>query len=692
MEQVIFESSPAYLLLCIVLALGVAYLLYRMPHPWNKLWNRILFILRAGLIFLLFFLLLGPIVRQINNVFEKPLFVVMYDNSASIRETTDSVDRQQLQVQLKATAEMLDDQGYEVLETDLEGVAIQQWDFTATTTDINGALKKISNRYEGRKISGILLASDGIYNAGISPLYTSYNFPVTTIGIGDTLQRKDLAIKNIAYNKIAYQGNKFPIRVEVQAKAIDREPVRVTLSQRGKILEQQTKQLNGEQLLEFNFQPQANDQGIQKYDVKVDVKEGEYNVRNNSSSVFVEVVEGKKKILIIAANPHPDIKALREVISKNSNYEFLLHIPGLKELQPADLQPEKIDLAIFHRAPDFRGTTKTLFQQFVKSKTSLWIIIGEQTDLRLLTQSGVPLRMDNLPREFDDVTPVINGSFSHFTLSPEANSILAQYPPVSVHFGKITVPVSATPLLFQQVGSLATQKPLLAVTNEGDRKIALMMGDGIWRWRFNEFDRTENTAAFDELFGKLTQYLSTSEDKRKFRSYPIQQEFSDTEPTIFESQVYNDIFEPVYGNTIALELVDETGNVKRYSYVTNPGNIRYQIGGLKEGVYRYKASTTINGNPEEVRGEFAVVARQNELQNLTADFDLLKQLSTNTGGRFYRASQLEALQNNLKSMQASSVIHSEEFYRAVINLKWVFWVLVAIAALEWFSRKYWGSY
>lgn len=692
MEQVIFESSPAYLLLCIVLALGVAYLLYRMPHPWNKLWNRILFILRAGLIFLLFFLLLGPIVRQINNVFEKPLFVVMYDNSASIRETTDSVSRQQLQTQLKATAEMLDDQGYEVLETDLEGAAIQQWDFTATTTDINGALKKISNRYEGRKISGILLASDGIYNAGISPLYASYNFPVTTIGIGDTLQRKDLAIKNIAYNKIAYQGNKFPIRVEVQARSIDREPVRVTLSQRGKILEQQTKQLNGEQLLEFNFQPQANDQGIQKYDVKVDVKEGEYNVRNNSSSVFVEVVEGKKKILIIAANPHPDIKALREVISKNSNYELLLHVPGLKEQQPADLQPEKIDLAIFHRAPDFRGTTKALFQQFIKSKTSLWIIVGEQTDLRLLTQSGVPLRMDNLPREFDDVTPVVNASFSHFTLSPETNSILAQYPPVSVHFGKITVPVSATPLLFQQVGSLPTQKPLLAVTNEGDRKIALLLGDGIWRWRFNEFDRTENTAAFDELFGKLTQYLSTSEDKRKFRSYPIQQEFSDTEPTIFESQVYNDIFEPVYGNTIALELVDEIGNVKRYSYVTNPGNIRYQIGGLKEGVYRYKATTTMNGNQEVVRGEFAVVARQNELQNLTADFDLLKQLSSNTGGRFYKASQLEALQNNLKSMKASSVIHSEEFYRAVINLKWVFWVLIAIAAIEWFSRKYWGSY
>ena len=53
--------------------------------------------------------------------------------------------------------------------------------------------------------------------------------------------------------------------------------------------------------------------------------------RNNRSSVFIEVVEGKKKILVIASSPHPDIKALREVVDKNPNYEFLLHIPGVEE-------------------------------------------------------------------------------------------------------------------------------------------------------------------------------------------------------------------------------------------------------------------------------------------------------------------------------------------------------------------------
>ena len=129
-----------------------------------------------------------------------------------------------------------------------------------------------------------------------------------------------------------------------------------------------------------------------------------------------------------------------------------------------------------------------------------------------------------------------------------------------------------------------------------------------------------------------------------------------------------------------------------YSYTTSPGNSRYQIGGLKEGVYRYRARTTLDQKPEEVRGEFAVVKRQTELQNLTADFELLKALSANTAGKFYRASNVEALKAELQKAEAKTVIHSEETYDTLINLKWVFVLLLVLATFEWTFRKYLGSY
>src|SRR5690606_2436067 len=241
-------------------------------------------------------------------------------------------------------------------------------------------------------------------------------------------------------------------------------------------------------------------------------------------------------------------------------------------------------------------------------------------------------------------------------------------------------------------GTIPTDKPLLAVEERNGRKIAIMMGEGLWRWRLDEFEQTGRAEGFDELFGKLIQYLSTSDDRRRFRSYPIKQEFSDVEPVVFESQVYDDIFERVFGNAIDLEVTDGQGKVNRYSYVTSPGNTRYQIGGLSEGVYRYRSQTEINGRNEEVRGQFAVVTQLVELQNLTADFDLLRKLAANTGGRFFTTTNLENLNTDLSQKEATGVIRSEETYNALINLRALFFVLVAIAAVEWFFRKFYGGY
>lgn len=694
MNRIIFERDPELVILALILGLAYAFIqYYRNKHqPWGKTLNWVLFTTRAILATFIAFLLLGPIVKQVNNFYEKPYFVILRDNSASIAQSADSVALHALDVELAETRSLLEEKGFATSVQDLEGEPGEKINYNLGTSDIHAALRRISNRFEGQKIAGVLLVSDGIYNSGLSPLHGAYNYPVYSVGLGDTTQRSDVSIRNVAYNKIAYQGNKFPLRAEVQVKNLSSQDITISLFKRGKLLGKQTKRSRNDDLIVFDFEPLAEEQGFQKFDLQVEVKTGEHNTRNNRSSVFVEVVEGKKKILLVAPTPHPDIKALREVVGKNSNYEFLLHIPGIEEQQASSLRPEDIDLAIFHQSPDIRGKTVSIFQRFVNAPSSLLLILGQQSDLTMLAKSNMPVRFEGTPRDFDEVTPVANQSFPNFSLSTEANTVLFEFPPVYVHFGKVLLPPSSTPLLYQRVGSVTTEKPLLAIDIRDSKKTGLMLGEGLWRWKLNEFERTENNAAFDELFGKLIQYLSTTDEKRKFRSYPLKQEFSNSEPVIFESQVYNDIFEPVYGNNIRITLTDESGKKSEYSYDTSPGNIRYQIGGLKEGVYRYSAKTSINGKTEQVGGEFAVVELQAELQNLTADFDMLRKIASSTGGRFFPASNLDQLRDHLQRTQAKSIIHSEESYDSLINLKWIFWMLMALATAEWFLRKYYGSY
>lgn len=697
MQRLIFQYSPLYFLVCLALGVGYAFLLYSSRYAWSKSLNRLLFALRAGLVTALMLLLLGPILKQTENIFERPTLVILVDNSRSVKETSDTAT---LLSSLRRVTDELKEQNREVAWSGLNGITDSLY-FINSTSDLASGLRQTMGRYEGKNLAGIVLVSDGIYNNGLSPLYVPVRIPLYTIGTGDTTERADLVLKNVDYNRIVYQGNKFPLRAEVAISGFSNQEIVLSVLQQGKVLQQQKKNSGSNALLDFDFKLDAATQGVQRLEIRVESPRWlsglsgvarETNLRNNRASAFVEVVEGKKKILLIAASPHPDIKTLRSVVEKNSNYEVIIHIPGVEEASPDLLQPGKVDLLIAHQSPELDGRTTALLSSFLKAKSSAFVVVGEKTLLRILPSVGVPITFD-VASQRDEVQPVLNPDFRDLGFSDDLNSKITRYPPVMVPFGKFSFPATAKIILKQRIGSVVTERPLLYSVEEEGQKIGVLVGDGIWKWRLNEFQETEKTLAFDELFSKLLQYLSTRDDRRKFRCFPLQQQFTSDAPVIMESQVYNDLFEPVYGNAIDLELRDEQGKGTTYRYVTGPGNSsRYRIGGLKEGIYRYKAATEVKGKKEEVRGEFLVTEENQESQNLTADFGLLRKLAENTDGKFYRLSDIDRLTADLTSEEAKSVIHSEETFHPLINLKIVFFLLLALISLEWFFRKYFGAY
>ncbi|MGE0770751.1 MAG: VWA domain-containing protein [Cyclobacteriaceae bacterium] len=689
-QRLLFEYSPLYIVPCILLGVGYAYVLYQQRHSWSLRTNQFLFLLRAVLVSLLAILLIGPILKLTTNQFEKPAMVVLIDNSSSLAEAIDSVQRRELTRELGDLVEELDDAGYDAKLHTLTDTDPTEIEFTTRSSDLAGAVRQVANQYEGQRLDGLVVLTDGIYNSGSSPLYYSTKMPVYTVGIGDTTVRTDLILRNLLFNKIAYQGNKYPLRAEVIVQGLRNQNVEISLYQKGKLIARENKNSGENTLVNFDFQLEAAEQGLQRLDVVVTTLNQERNQKNNRASAFVEVVEGKKKILIVAPAPHPDIKALRSVIEKNTNYELTLHIPGVRENGSVP-GPAATDLVIFHQVLDAEGKTLPIYNRFVNSNTSAIYMIGSKSNLRRLASAGIPITFEN-PGQWDEVTPVVNTAFRDFTFSENTNAIFSRFPPLNVPFGKFLYPAQSNILLNQRIGSVATDRPLLFTLQENEKKIALLIGEGIWRWRLDEFAETRSTEVFDEVFGKLIQYASTQEDKRRFRCFPIQSEFTDAEPVIFEAQVYNELFEQVFGNRIDIQVVDDQGEIKNFNYTTGEGNTRYRIGGLSQGVYRYTASTTLNGATERSTGEFLVREQNLESQNLTADFGLLRKWADNTGGKFYRAAEMDQLKADLVSREIRSVVHSEESFNPLINLRLFFFMLLLFISTEWFLRKYLGAY
>ncbi len=296
------------------------------------------------------------------------------------------------------------------------------------------------------------------------------------------------------------------------------------------------------------------------------------------------------------------------------------------------------------------------------------------------------------PGQFDKVTGLFNSSFQLLNLDVQRLDILEKLPPLSVPFGEYRLLPGSEVVLYQRVGSVATTKPLLVLNTAGERKVAVLAGEGLWQWRQEEFALTEKQVIVDELFQKVIQLLSVKEDKRKFRVYPVSAEFDAGDRVAFQTEIYNDIYENIYGQEVKLDVTDEKGKVQNYTYTHSAESPRFEISGLAEGVYRYRASTTLRSGQEQVSGQFVVMNTDLEAQNTTADFGLLREVAQRSGGQFVQPATLESLVQILSSNRPPDRLDSTEQMAELIHLKWIFFALLLLATLEWGLRKYSGSY
>ena len=169
-------------------------------------------------------------------------------------------------------------------------------------------------------------------------------------------------------------------------------------------------------------------------------------------------------------------------------------------------------------------------------------------------------------------------------------------------------------LLFQQVGSVTTDLPLMSFYSNGLSKSATTFGGGIWKWALQESAINDNRDVFDELVVKTIQYLSIRNDKRKFIFQPNSKTYSASEQIYFGTESYNDIYERIGGHNIALTISKTDGVSTQYDFVASASTDNVTVGNLEEGIYSYQAETQFSGETHQIAGEFLV--EQLQLENL----------------------------------------------------------------------------
>ncbi|NOX85527.1 MAG: hypothetical protein GXO86_06135, partial [Chlorobi bacterium] len=307
------------LLIVILTGLIVAGLLYY-RNKANKLstfLTVLLFIVRFLAVTLLAFLLLSPFLKTRIKNLEKPIVIIGIDNSKSIVLNKDSTFyRNVFTAQMKNLEDKLSDK-YEV-DTWLFGKKPRPgWppDFKDETSDYAGFFKTVKENYKGMNVGAVIVAGDGISNRGIDPVFaaSALNYPVYTLALGDTTTNKDLKINDVRYNSIVYRGEDFPLEVNLSARKMRGAKATLTVYAFGKLLAKKQLNIGSDHFnRSIRFILPAEKAGVQRIRIRVQSPEEEINKQNNARDVFVTILENRRKILIMANAPHPDIAAIRE--------------------------------------------------------------------------------------------------------------------------------------------------------------------------------------------------------------------------------------------------------------------------------------------------------------------------------------------------------------------------------------------
>lgn len=653
-------------------------------------------ILRFVTVTLLSAMLLSPFLQMYEQTIQDPIVVIAQDNSTSAGDFANTEDSIAYLLALDQLETSLDEK-YTV-ERLTFGASVEEGNditFGDQVTDISELLEYTGQQYGDQNLGAVIIATDGLYNRGRNPLYMSQDIsaPVYTIALGDTSAKTDLLIQQVLHNRISFLGDKFPVQVDISARELAGRKATISIQRisggNASTLIQEEIQINSDHFFQTReFLLDANQAGVNKYRVRVSGISGEEQYSNNSKDFYIEVIDGRLEILVLGSAPHPDLAALREIISTNENYNATLSlVSDFKE------NVSLFDLVILHQLPDSRHQISNLLTTLKNARVPIMFIVGEGTSLPRFNDAQDILAIHGGTASSNEVTALVDKQFQLFTIQENFENQIRTFAPLNAPFGEYDMNPAASVYLYQKIGNVDTQFPLLLFGESSGLKTGVLAAEGIWKWRLFDFLQNGSHDLTNTLINKAIQYVTVKDDRRKFRAHPSKNLYNDDEEISFGAELYNQSYELVNVPDVFLIVRDDDG--KEYSYTFNKTTHSFEIGigRFAVGEYTYTAFTDYVGKRLNVNGKFSVREIQLESYVTTADHNLLYSLSSKYGGQVVYPSALNQLETQLLTSESlKPVIYQSVRNHPLLQLKWIFFVFLLLLGLEWFLRRYFGGY
>jgi uncharacterized membrane protein len=685
------------------------YLAFQVYRTRSLVW---LLGLRIAALLLVIVLLMAPILAVRFQTTRKPVVAVLVDDSESMQMADGDVTRQSVVLKL------LDDNAFGKLQ---ETARVMRFRFAESleafgstdeltwagqATNLAGAFDGFREDMVGQGLGAVVVFSDGGQNQGgrSERAAADLGVPVFTVGVGDPVSPKDVAMVSGVMDRLGYLGRTLSLAVRFRASGYDGIQERVVVYEDGLEVASQVVSLrDGEQSLTFDILPELA--GRHAYHVGIAPQAGEPTVENNTVVVATEVLESRVRLLVLAGKPSADFAYLRRLWSSDENLELDVVVnEGQSEWAGQVLRTLRqvtqydvvvlLDVALATLAGDGEQRLVT----FVKAGGGLLAIGGvsafEGTYAVSALAEVLPWRFSRAELTYQEaLCPLVlpeavrRHPILRVSDDPLADETAwAALPPLLAYNRVLGAAPLATVLAVHETERVnGKPMPVMAVMPVERGKSMAIGFRTFWRHGLMMWGIGKSDVVSQAFWKNVVRWLVTPEDASRIKVVVDKPTYRSGEPVSVHAQVFDGLLEPLSGARVVVAASDSLGT--RQVVLRDAGKGRYTgvLGGFAQGDYTFQVQASHAGvDVGQTTGQFTVDRYSLEYETVRMDAELLTAVATVSGGKFVKPDELSDV---LRGLDFAPEPIEVTYQGRLWGQQWPLFLLIGFFGVEWAVRR-----
>ena len=688
-----------FIIISIIISAAVSWIYYR-RSDLEGMKKKLLAALRFLSVFFILQLFSSPVISLFKNIFREPVSVFLIDNSQSLLLENRNIRLSEvLKNKIMNSAPGNSENLYflfsenlirEIKKDDLEKISYEG--INNFETNLTSSLYSLQQRLAGENVSAVTVISDGIINGGGNPGTAArlLNVPVNYILTGDTVQKNDLVLRNIFYNKTAFIESSVPVKIEINSYNYDRD-IKINLYEENDLIQSKVLTVSKDKnVYDISFNVNSISEKVVRYKTEIEGIDDEITQKNNFREFFIKFVNNKFKILVLAGGPGPDLAFLSEEIKKVKNFDatFLTQKSASEFYEGAVPDLSGFDSYVLIGYPTSvtnQNILNDIRSSVEKNNSSIVFFAQRNTDFNKLSvlSDKLPFKTISYTDKEEQtgirsVSKIENEIFRNAEIITQVNS----FPDIFKTVSEFTVNPAAETFLIMNKNS----SPAFIIQNTEKNRSAAFLAYGFYKWRLNN----QRNNAGDVLNYIITSSIIAVTDKEQKKAFTIETTkpvYSKFENVKFIARITN--YDLQGGEKIKVKISGEGFN---NSFELLKKDNRYFEGEINvpaDGTYSYTAELYSGNNFIESTDNRFLIGQNNYEYLLTrADNSVLNELTGVSSGVNFSDKDNSAVKDSLEKFNelSRSEFRSGKNFELNIN-PYYLGILIFLLCMEWFFRK-----